>query len=155
MWRRFWLLFVLGLLFSVAVISSARAEEPRSLTPSEPSTTIEFPQATPPWTSFETILTELGNEAIGLSEDSKTLLNRLAESMTEANELRSSLKLSEQRLLSYEVERVKEREAADKALSAYQLRAAAAERARDRWMVGTVILAGVAAILTCFLLATF
>jgi hypothetical protein len=155
MWRRFWPLFLLGVLFSALVIFSVHAEETQNLIPSAPNTTSEFPQATPPWTSFDTILTELGAEAIGLSEDSKALLISLAESRTEAEELRSSLKRSDQRLLSYEAERMQEREAADKALTAFQIRAEKAERHRDMWMAGALALAGVSAILTGFLVATF
>jgi hypothetical protein len=155
MWRRFWPLFFVGVLFSALVIFSVHAEETQNSTPSELSTTIESPQVKPNWDSFDQLLDQLESEAMLLSQESIQQLSVLRQSLTEAKELRVLLKHSELSVMALSTSLNQEREAADQALKAFQFRAEKAELHRDRWMVGTFILAGVSAILTGFLVATF
>jgi hypothetical protein len=135
----------LAVLFSVAAISWAGAQETNPSPPSGPSTISESQNQTPSWEAFGEILTMLEAEAESSRKESIEQLNRLLESQTEANELRRSLGLSEQSLKAFERSMEAERAAAAAALGAAIRKLAAARQRVYRWRVGFWVAAGAAA----------
>jgi hypothetical protein len=99
---------------------AAVPETPTSAEQSSVPASTEPPllQPTPSWSSFDSILNELGIEASALSEESRALLRELETSRTEAHELSLSLKRCEKRLEDSESLRRRERLEADLALKA-------------------------------------
>ena len=137
--------FCLSLSFAVLLFCSAATsawpQDASVPTPSLQSTPPQSPLPMPSLPDFDEILTELGAEALALSEESKLLLLMLEASRTEARGLSLSLTRSESRLTAFEASREVERGAARKELEA-ALRDAQAARGGVRLWRGATIIAG-------------
>jgi len=142
-WRSWALL--LALAFLLAGTSWAEEQKKTSTTPrwtdSIEPTQNESTQPTESWESLDALLTQLEAEATAQSEDLKKLLEQLAESQTEAQELSTLLGQSGLQFKSLEEALMKERDQARAALKAAIERGARAERSRDRWRLGAILTA--------------
>ena len=134
-WSRLWCLALL--LSALATPSVSAQEPPTSPPPSVTPSSTDSPQISDS-PSLEQLLTELENEANAQAEDLKKLLEQLAGSQTEVNELSILLGLSEERLKSLQEAMMNERDQSRQALALAIEKGARAEKYRDRWRTGAI-----------------
>jgi hypothetical protein len=145
-----WLPWLLAALFFAAGISQVRAESAGTPSSSWPPPNGSSPSTeqtqTDPWESFDSLWNELKIELSQSEQDWQLLHDSLGLLRIEADGLRSSWTESTRLYEQSEADRLNEREQAQTALRIAIERGAAAERSRDLWRTGALVVLAVAVI---------